>query len=80
MTSADFSLKGLEKKAFVEGLSHTISSSEAIDLLMVGVLDIGTDQELEDTATDLDEIAVAQNVLIYEFVVDVRSVRRAQIP
>jgi hypothetical protein len=46
---------------------------------VVGALDVAAGEELEDGAADLDEVTVAQRVLVDELVVDVGAVGRAEV-
>ena len=75
----DLALERLEEVALVEDLRQAVDGRQAVDLLVVGVLDVAAGQELEDRAADLDEIAVAQDVLVDRLVVDVGAVGRAEI-
>jgi hypothetical protein len=50
--------------ALVEDLGQAVDRGEAVDLLVIGVLDVAAREELEDRAADLDEIAVAHDVLV----------------
>src|SRR6185437_4403787 len=52
---------------------------QAVDLLVVRVLDVAASEELEDRAPDLDQVTVAQHVLVDRLVVDVGPVRRSEI-
>ena len=74
-----FAVELLEEIAAVEHLRQTVDGGEAIDLLVVGVLDVAAREELEDGAADLDEVAVAQHVLVDELIVDVGAVGRAEV-
>ncbi len=76
----DLSLERLDEVAAVEHLREPVDRGEAINLLVVGVLDVVAAEELEDAATDLDEVAVAQHVLVDHLVVDVGAVGRPHVP
>ena len=75
----DLALERLEEVALVEDLRQAIDGGEPVDLLVVGVLDVAAGEELEDGAADLDQVAVAQHVLVDQLVVDVGAVGRAQV-
>ena len=75
----DLALERLDEVAAVEHLGEAVDRGEPIDLLVVGVLDVVAAEELEDAAADLDEVAVAQHVLVDHLVVDVGAVGRPHV-
>jgi hypothetical protein len=77
--AGDLALQGLEEVSLVGDLGQPVDGGEAVDLLVVGVLDVAAGQELEDGAAHLDEIAVPERVFVDGLVVDVGAVGRAEI-
>ena len=75
----DLLLEVLDEVALVERLRQTVDDGHAVDLLVVGGLDVAADEELEDRVADLEEIAVTQGVLRDLRVVDVAAVGRAEV-
>ena len=75
----DLALERLDEVAPVEDLREAVDRGEPVDLLVVRVLDVVAGEELEDAAADLDEVAVAQHVLVDHLVVDVGAVGRPHV-
>ena len=79
MRARDLALDRVQEVALVEDLRQPVDGRQPVDLLVVGGLDVAAREELEDRAADLDQVAVAQHVLVDGLVVDVGAVRGSQI-
>ena len=77
--ACDFAIERLCEVALVENLRQPIDGGQAIDLLVIGALDVPAGKELENRASDLDEVAIDQRTFLDQLVVDVGAVGRPEI-
>ena len=72
-------LERLVEVALVVQLGEAVHRHQPVDLLVVLRLHVAAHDELEDRAADLELVAVAQDDLVDELVVDVGAVGRAEV-